>query len=100
MASESNMNRYSLAIDSIFTGKLSTGSDIVMGVTPRILQEYGAPNLKLHISQNTVRKNVYPNGYMGGKHNLGMPAMKQLPYQTQIQSQFFALSRSPIALYY
>ena len=81
ITSESNMERFRTVIDGVFTGALPTGSDIVVGNTPYILQQYGAPDLKLRISQNTVRKIVYPAGYMGGKHNLGMSAMKQLPYQ-------------------
>ena len=81
LISDSNMVRYKAAIDHVFTGELESGSDIVVGETPSILRQYGAPDLNLHISQSTVRKIVYPEGYMGGKHNLGMSAMKNLPYQ-------------------
>ena len=62
-------------------GTLPTGADIVLGQTPSILAEYGAPALDLHMRQSVARKIAYPSGYMGGKHNLGLSALKNLPYQ-------------------
>ena len=81
LISTENMRRYQNMIDGVFTGVLPTGSDIVLGQTPSILTEYGAPELDLHMTQSVARKIAYPSGYMGGKHNLGLSALKNLPYQ-------------------
>lgn len=81
LTSEDNMNRYKAAVDGVFTGALPSGSDIVLGKTPSVLQQYGSPALNLHMTQSVARKIAYPFGYMGGKHNLGLSALKNLPYQ-------------------
>lgn len=81
LVSTDNILRYRDTIDSVFTGALPTGSDIVLGKTPSILTEYGAPELDLHMKQSVARKIAYPSGYMGGKHNLGLSSLKNLPYQ-------------------
>lgn len=81
LVSIDNIRRYQSAIDGVFMGTLPTGSDIVLGQTPSILAEYGAPALDLHMRQSVARKIAYPSGYMGGKHNLGLSALKNLPYQ-------------------
>ena len=54
---------------------------IVNEKTPRILQKYGAENRALTMSQSVMRKIAYPEGYMGGKHNLGFVALAKLPEQ-------------------
>ena len=81
IVSDDNIRRYQGTVDGVFTGALPTGSDIVLGKTPSILTEYGAPDLDLHMKQSVARKIAYPSGYMGGKHNLGLSALKNLPYQ-------------------
>lgn len=81
LVSIDNIRRYQSAIDGVFMGTLPTGADIVLGQTPSILAEYGAPALDLHMRQSVARKIAYPSGYMGGKHNLGLSALKNLPYQ-------------------
>lgn len=84
-----NLERYNSEIDGAFTGDLPTGKEIVLGRTPEILQNYGASDNPLHMTQSTARKIAYPQGYviggknMGGKHNLGMSVLKQLPYQLE-----------------
>lgn len=84
-----NMQRYAKEIDDVFTGKAKDGSFIELGETPAILQRLGAKPRKLTMTQDTVRKIAYPEGYkiggksMGGKHNLGIPALKQLPAQLE-----------------
>lgn len=84
-----NMQRYAKEIDDVFTGKAKDGSFIELGVTPAILQRLGAKPHKLTMTQDTARKIAYPEGYeiggksMGGKHNLGIPALKQLPAQLE-----------------
>ena len=81
IVSDDNIRRYQDTVDGVFTGALPTGSDIVLGKTPSILTEYGAPDLDLHMKQSVARKIAYPSGYMGGKHNLSLSALKNLPYQ-------------------
>lgn len=84
-----NMQRYAKEIDDVFTGKAKDGSFIELGETPAILQRLGAKPHKLTMTQDTARKIAYPEGYeiggksMGGKHNLGIPALKQLPAQLE-----------------
>lgn len=72
---------YEAQIDGVFNGSLSTDRSVTIGKTPEILQSLGAPNLPLTMTQNTARKIAYPEGYLGGKHNLGIPALKSLPQQ-------------------
>ncbi|WP_031476352.1 peptidoglycan DD-metalloendopeptidase family protein [Agathobaculum desmolans] len=72
---------YRAQIDGVFDGTLKTDRQIIIGKTPAILQELGAPDLPLTMTQNTARKIAYPKGYMGGNHNLGISALKDLPAQ-------------------
>ncbi len=72
---------YEAQIDGVFNGSLSKAKPVTIGKTPEILQSLGAPNLPLTMTQNTARKIAYPEGYLGGKHNLGIPALKSLPQQ-------------------
>ena len=89
LSTAENMQRYAKEIDDVFTGKAKDGSFIELGETPAILQRLGAKPRKLTMTQDTVRKIAYPEGYkiggksMGGKHNLGIPALKQLPAQLE-----------------
>lgn len=82
-----NLERYRREIDGAFSGSTPQGQDIILGRTPDILQQYGATDRPLHMGQATARKIAYPEGYaiggkdMGGKHNLGMSVLKQLPQQ-------------------
>lgn len=81
IADEGNRIRYEQEIDGVFDGSLPTNEEIIMGRTPEILTLYGAPDVPLHMTQKTVRKMAYPEGYQGGKHNLGIQAVKDLPEQ-------------------
>ncbi len=76
-----NRVRYEQEIDGVFDGTLSIGTEVIVGRTPELLNLYGAPDLPLHMTQTTARKIAYPEGYQGGKHNLGVDALKQLPEQ-------------------
>lgn len=80
-----NLARYRIEIDNSFSGVLPSGSDIVVGRTPDILVQFGAPDKALHLSQSTARKIVYPTGYLGLEHghNLGMSVLKNLPSQLE-----------------
>lgn len=63
-------------------GEMNSNEVLVINEkTPQILQKYGANNNKITMSQSTVYKIVYPEGYMGGKHNLGFDALAMLPEQ-------------------
>lgn len=81
IADEGNRIRYEQEIDGVFDGSLPTNEEIIMGRTPEILMLYGALDVPLHMTQKTVRKMAYPEGYQGGKHNLGIQAVKDLPEQ-------------------
>lgn len=68
-------------INDVFTGKVAPDEQIQIGKTPEILKKYGAPDLDLTMSQKTMFKIAYPEGYYEGKHNLGFDAIAELPYQ-------------------
>ncbi len=75
------VENYRNQIDGTFDGSLPINRLIELGNTPDVLQQYGADNLPLRMTQQAARKIAYPEGYMGGKHNLGIPALKQLQQQ-------------------
>lgn len=81
LISNENLARYRSVIDSVFSGDYPSESVIQMGETPEILLQYGASQHPLTLTQNTAYKIAYPQGYFGGKHNMGMSVLKQLPYQ-------------------
>lgn len=72
---------YRNQVDGTFDGSLPSDMNISLGQTPKVLQSLGAENLPLRMTQNAARKIAYPDGYMGGKHNLGIPALKHLQEQ-------------------
>ena len=70
------------SVQKSIKGETSSSEILVVNQkTPRILQKYGAENRPLTMSQSVVRKIAYPEGYMGGKHNLGFAALAKLPEQ-------------------
>lgn len=73
-------NAYRAQIDAAFSGKMTKGEKITLGDTPDIVAKYGM-QAPLTMTQTTARKIAYPPGYLGGKHNLGIPALKHLPEQ-------------------
>lgn len=79
LVSPDNLTRYAAEIDGVFDGTTPQWSIIEMGDTPNLLLSLGASSHKITLTQDTARKIAYPSGYMGGKHNLGIPALKQLP---------------------
>lgn len=68
-------------INDVFTGKVAADVPVQIGKTPEILKKYGAPDLDLTMSQRTMFKIAYPEGYYEGKHNLGFDVIAELPYQ-------------------
>ena len=72
---------YAAQIDGVFNGSVSPANPVVIGDTPDILLLLGATDLPMTMTQSTARKIAFPAGYMGGSHNLGIPALKRLPEQ-------------------
>ena len=68
-------------ISDIFKGGIYPNELVQIGATPSILKKYGAPDLNMNMTQNAMFKIAYPEGYNGGKHNLGFDAIAELPYQ-------------------
>ena len=81
LVSDRNMQRYRNEIDGVFDGSLPQNQFVKLGITPDVLVDHGAQKLVLTMTQDTARKIAYPGGYLGGRHNLGMSALKNLPYQ-------------------
>ena len=73
-------NAYRAQIDAVFSGNMPTSKKIFLGDTPDVVAKYGM-QAPLTMTQTTARKIAYPPGYLGGKHNLGIPALKYLPEQ-------------------
>ena len=83
LTSTDNMLRYRSDIDKVFSGDYPSGKLLSVGDTPELLIRYGANPLPMTMTQDAAYKIAYPEGYMGGKHNLGMSVLKQLPYQIE-----------------
>lgn len=83
LTSTDNMLRYRSDIDKVFSGNYPSGKLLSVGDTPELLTRYGANPLLMTMTQDAAYKIAYPEGYMGGKHNLGMSVLKQLPYQIE-----------------
>lgn len=83
LTSTGNMLRYRSDIDKVFSGDYPSGKLLSVGDTPELLTRYGASPLPMTMTQDAAYKIAYPEGYMGGKHNLGMSVLKQLPYQIE-----------------
>lgn len=83
LTSTDNMLRYRSDIDKVFSGDYPSGKLLSVGNTPELLTRYGANPLPMTMTQDAAYKIAYPEGYMGGKHNLGMSVLKQLPYQIE-----------------
>lgn len=83
LTSTDNMLRYRSDIDKVFSGNYPSGKLLSVGDTPELLTRYGANPLPMTMTQDAAYKIAYPEGYMGGKHNLGMSVLKQLPSQIE-----------------
>ncbi|WP_368235012.1 hypothetical protein [Anaerotruncus rubiinfantis] len=59
------------------------GEVLEVGNTPDILKRFGASDRIMTMNPTTVRKIAYPDGYMGGKHNLGFYALEHLSDQLE-----------------
>ncbi len=56
---------------------------LTVGDTPDVLKNIGASDRIMTMNPTTVRKIAYPEGYMGGKHNLGFYALEHLHDQLE-----------------
>ena len=87
MLDDRNIARYRNEIDGVFNGEMKEGTMVLIGKPSEILLQHGVVNKPLFITQRVARKIAYPLEYkignkdMGGKHNLGMSALKNLPLQ-------------------
>lgn len=74
---------FNAVVDAVFRGDVPVDRMVKMGETPKIIQDYGANDNPLTISQSEMYKIAYPQGYLGLEqgHNLGIPALKHLPEQ-------------------
>lgn len=84
LLSEETQERFAENVDKVFSGEMPQRTVITVGNTPKLLQEYGASDVPITINQSTMYKIAYPTGYFGAEkqgHNLGIPALKQLPKQ-------------------
>lgn len=79
---------FSHQVDKVLTGELKPSEELVLGKTPRKLQEHGANDIVMTMKQSTVKKTAYPAGYMDALkgvetrntqgHNLGIGTVKQI----------------------
>lgn len=83
LSSPANMARFAREIDGAIDGSRSTRENIVIGQTPELYHQLGAKPLTLTMKPSAVHKIAYPPDYFGGKHNLGIPALKHLPEQLE-----------------
>ena len=77
--------QYVKDLQGTITGETPTGKIIKVMDTPEILKKHGAKADSLTITQDTVRKAMYPKGYQGLKqgHNLGFGGLEMLPKQLE-----------------
>ena len=69
---------FSKEIDKLIIGKKNNRTELVVGSPPAILRNYGVSANNITISPSVVYKIAYPEGYMGGQHNLGFYAVKNI----------------------
>lgn len=79
---------FSQQVDKVLTGELKPSEELIVGKTPRKLQEHGASDIDMTMKQSTVKKTAYPAGYMDALkgvrtrntqgHNLGIGTVKQI----------------------
>ena len=86
-------------IDAYYSGQLSSHEVIEMGITPNILQEYGASELPLVMQQSTLTKCVRKATGSRSAHELTRDTIEKLP--DQIHNPIFLIrdrNRNSIAL--
>lgn len=84
LSTDKCQKRFAENVDKVFSGEMPKRTVITVGDTPNLLQKYGANDVPITINQSTMYKIAYPTGYFGAEkqgHNLGIPALKQLPKQ-------------------
>ena len=92
------LRKYLGQIVGAMKGELASDSPIRVGETPDILRKYGAQSRIITLNQSDIRKIAYPEGYMGGKHNLGFHALEVLPQQLENPVAILKSSSQPNSL--
>ena len=92
------LRKYLGQIVGAMKGELASDSPIRVGETPDILRKYGAQSRTITLNQSDIRKIAYPEGYMGGKHNLGFHALEVLPQQLENPVAILKSSSQPNSL--
>lgn len=75
-------NRFMQQVNEVMHG-INPTYPLTVGDTPDILKRFGASDRIMTMNPTTVRKIAYPDGYMGGKHNLGFYALEHLSDQLE-----------------
>lgn len=74
--------RFMEQVNDVMRG-INRGEMLEVGDTPDILKRFGASDRIMTMNPTTVRKIAYPEGYMGGKRNLGFYALEHLGSQME-----------------
>lgn len=96
---KTDRQKYLEQIDAYYSRRLSSHAIIELGMTPKILQEFGAPDLPLVMQQSTVTKCVRKSTGSRSAHELSRDIIEKLP--EQINSPIFLIKdeeRNSIAL--
>ena len=96
---KTDRQKYLEQIDAYYSRRLSSHAIIELGMPPKILQEFGAPDLPLVMQQSTVTKCVRKSTGSHSAHELSRDIIEKLP--EQINSPIFLIKdeeRNSIAL--
>lgn len=96
---KTDKQKYLEQIEAYYSRRLSSHTIIELGMTPKILQEFGAPDLPLVMQQSTVTKCVRKSTGSRSAHELSRDIIEKLP--EQISSPIFLIKdedRNSIAL--
>lgn len=84
---KTDKQKYLKQIDAYYSKQLSSHAIIELGMTPKSLQELGAPALPLIIQQSTVTKCIRKSTGSRSAHELSRDIIEKLP--EQINSPIF-----------
>lgn len=76
-----NISRLVREVNSVFDGTMKTGDSVLVGKPSSILSHYLKSENPLYMPQSAVKKTALPAEVKGGKHNLGVGVIYELPYQ-------------------
>lgn len=78
---KTDQQKYLEQIDAYYSRRLSSHEIVKLGMTPKILQEFGAPDLPLVMQQSTVTKCVRKSTGSRSAHELSRDIIEKLPEQ-------------------